>query len=339
MSKRSEWQLIPLLLGVSVIAIACGGGGGSGPPPDNMTIEATAVAGNEQTGRVGEVLVGPLLVAVTEDGQPAAGVMVTWATTAAGGVVIPATGTTDADGIASSTWTLGTTPGAQTARATVSGASGSPVTFTATAVAGNAATIEKAGGDGQTGEINTDLALPVQARVEDQFGNGVDGVSVNWSATGAAVSAPTVASNATGLSQVSVTLGGTEGPITIVAEASALTGSPLTFSATAVIPTPAPTSIGITVGNDFFRSDRNNSSAPAVDTLAVGGTATWTWSAGAVSHNVTPTGVPSFTGSPTASAPASHSFTFLNAGTYRYYCTVHAAPSSQFGMVGRIVVR
>jgi len=167
----------------------------------------------------------------------------------------------------------------------------------------------------------------------------VGGTDVNWSATGAAVSAPTVASNATGLSQVTVTLGGTEGSITIVAEAGGLTGSPLTFNANAVVPTPPPPTIAITVGNDFFRSNRNNSTSPAVDTVAVNGTVTWTWAAGAITHSVTSAGPPSFTSSITKSAPASHMFTFNAAGTYRYYCIVHASPAALAGMVGRIVVK
>jgi plastocyanin len=303
-----------------------------------MAIEAVSVAGNEQTGRVGEPLADPIVVAVTEDGQPAPGVTLSWATTG-GGEMTPASGTTDAGGIASSTWTLGTVPGTQTASATVSGASGSPVTFTAVAVSGLAATIEKAGGDGQAGELNTPLAEPVQARVKDPFGNAVDGAVVTWSAAGAAVSAPTVATDAAGVSQVIVTLGGVEGAITIVAAAEGLTGSPLTFNATAVIPTPPPANIAITVGNDFFRSDRNASINPAVDTLAVGGTATWTWAPAAIQHNVTSTGSPSFSSSTTKSAPASHSFTFTAAGTYRYYCTIHASSSTEVGMVGRIVVK
>jgi plastocyanin len=298
--------------------------------------KTSAASGDAQTGTVGQPLTDPVRVVVTESGVAAPDVTVTWSSTAAGATLVPPSGPTDANGIASSAWSLGTGSGAQTARATVTGASGSPVTFTATAAAAAAATLAKAGGDGQSGEINTQLPLPVGARVTDQFGNAVGGTGVNWSATGAAVSAATVASDASGLSQVTVTLGGAEGSITIVAEAAGLTGSPLTFDATAVIPTPPPTSIGITVGNDFFRSNRNSTS-PAVDTLAVNGTATWTWAAGAITHNVTSTGSPSFTSSATESAPATHGFTFSTPGTYNYYCTIHGAPAS--GKRGRIVVK
>ena len=323
----------------TVLVAACGGGGDGGTPPSTTAIAKTSTnSGDAQSATVGQPLANPIQVVVTENGSASPGVTVTWST-AAGGSLAPASGPTGADGIASTEWTLGTTSGAQAASATLAGATGSPVTFTATATADAAATLAKAAGnngDNQTGEINNPLPLPVQARVTDQFGNAVGGTDVNWSATGAAVSAPTVASNATGLSQVTVTLGGTEGSITIVAEAGGLTGSPLTFNANAVVPTPPPPTIAITVGNDFFRSNRNSTS-PAVDTVAVNGTVTWTWAAGAITHNVTSAGPPSFTSSISKAAPATHAFMFSTPGTYNYYCTIHGLPNS--GMRGRIVVK
>jgi adhesin/invasin len=341
----SQPRQLAQALVVGILVTGCGGdGGGNGvtPPATTTTIaKASTNSGDAQTGTVGQSLATPLSVVVTEDGA-VAGATVAWSTTAPNASVNPTSAATDVNGIASTVWTLGTASGAQTATATLSGASGSPVTFTATAAAGPAATLAKAAGnngDNQTGEINSQLPLPVQARVTDGFGNAVAGAGVNWSATGAAVSAPTVASDASGLSQVSVTLGGTAGPITIVAESDGLTGSPLTFNATAVVLTPPPTTIAITVGNDFFQSNRNTSTSPAVDTVAVNGTVTWTWAAGAITHNVTSAGSPSFTSSTTKSAPASHQFTFTSAGTYRYYCSVHSSANATAGMVGRIVVR
>jgi plastocyanin len=58
----------------------------------------------------------------------------------------PGTDQTDVNGESSSTWTLGPAAGAQTATASVSGATGSPVTFTATATDdGGLATIQVQG--------------------------------------------------------------------------------------------------------------------------------------------------------------------------------------------------
>lgn len=338
MQKLSSRSSI-LIVTVAVLLAACGGGGDGGtPPPTTAIAKTSANSGDAQSATVGQSLANPIQVVVTENGSPSPGVTVTWST-ATGGSLAPASGPTGADGISSTEWTLGTASGAQSASATLTGASGSPVTFTATATADAAATLAKVtgnNGDNQTGEINSQLPLPLQARVTDQFGNAVGGTAVNWSATNAAVSAGTVASNASGLSQVTVTLGGAEGSITIVAEAADLTGSPLTFTATAVSPAPPPTTIGITVGNDFFRSNRNSTS-PAVDTVAVNGTVTWTWAAGAITHNVTSAGPPSFTSSTSKAAPATHAFNFSTAGTYNYYCTIHGSPT--FGMRGRVVVR
>lgn len=200
-------------------------------------------------------------------------------------------------------------------------------------------TLAIAGGNGQSGETNTQLASPVQARVTDQEGDAVAGTNVNWSATGATVSAPTVASNTAGISQVTVTLGSVAGPITIVAESDGLAGSPLTFDATAVATAPAPTSANVTVQNDNFLSVRNGTANAAVDTIAVGGTVTWTWAALATNpHDVTSSGSPSFTSSPTTTQPFTYGpITFPTAGTYIYYCTQHGAPT--VGMRGRIVVR
>jgi plastocyanin len=211
------------------------------------------------------------------------------------------------------------------------------VTFTANGVAGAATTLVKEpGGDGQTGEVSSQLALPVQALVADEHGNGVQGVAVGWAATGATVSSPSVASDAAGRSSVNVTAGGATGPIVITATADGLDGSPLTFTATAVAVVPAPASANVTVSNNLFRSNRNTTMNPAVDTVAVNGTVTWTWvSTGLATHSVDSEGSPSFTSSLLQAGPGqNYSFQFLVAGTYQYTCAAHPGQ-----MTGRIVVR
>ncbi len=121
---------------LTAMIVACGGdSGGSDPPPgeDPLVVQRTAVgSGNGQTGVVGDLLVGELRVVITRASEPQVGVAVAWAT-ADGGLLAPPTSDTDADGIATTTWTLGPEPGTQTATATVAGADGSPVSFTATA--------------------------------------------------------------------------------------------------------------------------------------------------------------------------------------------------------------
>lgn len=127
-----------LISAVVLIAVTAGCGGDSGgnePPPDDdpLVIQlAPTNSGNGQTGVVGDLLADPLQVLVTQASAPQEGIVVTWATPD-GGQVAPPTSDTDADGIAGATWTLGPEAGTQTATATVTGADGSPVSFTATA--------------------------------------------------------------------------------------------------------------------------------------------------------------------------------------------------------------
>jgi plastocyanin len=241
----------------------------------------------------------------------------------------PASTTTDADGIATSSWALGTVSGPQTAQATLNGASGSPVSFTATANSGLPTTLSDAGGNNQTGTINATLGQPVQAKVSDQFGNGVAGVEVAWQATGATVAAPVVPTDASGISGVDVTLGETPGPITITASEESLTGSPVIFTATATEEEPEPTTASVGVVNNSF--------TPSALTISAGTTVVWTWTSTAVNHNVVPAGtVPPSSGAP-ADGPRSYSFRFDTPGTYTYYCEVHGSPTT--GMRGTITVQ
>ena len=323
-----------LLVATSVICAACGGGGGD-VQPDEVTI-VEAVSGNEQHGRAGEVLVDPIVVRVTSDGNAVPGVTVNWSAPAPSGEIVPDSVATDANGMASAIWMLGTAAGAQTAQAAVSGAIGSPVSFSAAALAAAAATLAKApgtSGDNQEGEINSLLITPLQAQVTDEFGNPVPGVDVSWAASGATVSAPTGLSDEAGISEVGVTLGSTAGPVTITAAAAGLVGSPLIFNATVVEPVPVPATASVSVGNNFFRSNRNSTQNAAVDTVQVGGTVTWTWVPAAIVHSVDSDGSPGFTDSPLQTGP-SYEFTFPTPGTYQYTCAAHPG-----GMTGRIVVR
>ena len=84
-------------------------------------------------------------------------------------------------------------------------------------------------------------------------------------------------------------------------------------------------SVTITVGNDFFRSDRNGSANAAVDTIPAGGTVTWRWgNTGSVPHSVASVSSPSFASSAVQTGSGStYQQTFTTPGTYRYNCAVH----------------
>jgi plastocyanin len=300
---------------------ACGDDSGDGgtPPPSTAITKDISGNGDAQIGTVGQPLSQPIRVLVTEDGLPAPGITVSWATASGGSLT--ATSTSDAAGIASNTWTLGTTAGPQTAQATLTGASGSPVSFTATAGAGTAAELTKTGGDQQVGPINSELPQPLTVQVSDEFGNGVPGVAVDWATTGdAALSAPSVISDATGTSAVGVVLGGTEGAITITATSGALVGSPQTFTVTAFPEQPSTATVDVV----------NNSFQPSSLTVTAGTTVTWRWAAGAVNHTVTPTppGTEPPGSGPPSSAPDTYTHQFNTPGTYNYFCEVHGTSMS-----------
>jgi plastocyanin len=293
--------------------------------------KATTASGDAQTGTVATALANPLRVLITLSGAPQAGDTVVWAAVGAGSSVAPLRSVTDATGIATTTWTLGQLAGTQSASATFAGASGSPVAFSATATAGAASQLVLAGGDNQTGSLNAALPVQLSVRTSDVFGNATAGTAVTWAVTGGAASvAPTGAvSDASGVARTTATLGATAGAVTITATNAALTGSPVTFHVTA---SSLRTAAGVQVGDDFFKSSVNGSQNPAVDTVAAGGTVTWTW-VGAASHSVQSTGSPSFTNS-TTKASGTYAVTFATAGTYTYICGVHGAVMS-----GTVVVR
>jgi len=102
-------------------AAACGSSTDSGP----QAASVTGVAGDSQTATTGAALAFPLsLVALGSNGQPAHGVHVTWsATPSAGATFSPVSTTTDVNGAASTTATLGSVVGSITIHAAVAGVS------------------------------------------------------------------------------------------------------------------------------------------------------------------------------------------------------------------------
>lgn len=301
-----------LLFGLSALTIVgCDddddGGGG---PTDDLVIAKATPSGDAQTGTVGTALTDELRVVVTEDGSPAQGVDVTFATT--DGSVAPATATTDASGIASTVWTLGQTSGALEATATLSGATGSPQTFTATANPDVAANLVTVSGADQSGLVGQAVAAPLIVQVTDQFDNGVAGTAVDFAVTGGdATAAPgNVNTTATGEAQTTITFGPTAGEVTVEATSTGLTGSPQTFTFQ---------SGHVVVSNDLF--------TPNAVTVDAGTTVRWVWAVGAIGHNITPVGGTEPTATPNAnnSFPFTYEHTFNTPGTYNYQCTNHPA--------------
>ncbi len=168
------------------LVFGCSGDGGSGPSQEATTI--AVASGSVQNGTVGTALPTPIGVRVTDaGGDPVAGVAVTFAVTDGGGAVAAAAPvTTNTQGEASTTWTIGTVSGVNNnvATATAAGLSGSPVTFRASGNAGAPVKVTAVSGNNQNAVLFQGTAAPLVAEVTDAYGNPVAGTTVNWSISG-----------------------------------------------------------------------------------------------------------------------------------------------------------
>jgi plastocyanin len=312
-----------LAVAAGFIAGCSGAGGGSESP--SLTI--TKQAGDAQTATVGTLLPIQLRVVVQKSGSASSGHTVSW--TPAAGSVNPTSSVTDGSGEATTSWTLGTTSGAQVVTATA--AASVTATFSATAAPGPAVSFQKESGDGQSIESNSPFPSVLAAKVADQFGNGIEGVLVNWSLQSGSVilQSGSSSTNSQGLAAMPVTAGPNIGPAVVRATTAAV-GANVDFDLTVTTPP-----VRISVGNIFFRSAKNGSQNPAVDTVGVGDPVRWIWSAG--SHSVRSTGMPplDFPSSASSSTPGnSYTINFPRTGTYQYNCGVH-----DNDMTGSVVVQ
>ena len=157
---------------------------GSGAPADlSTTFSAIAnsagaatiamVGGTSQTGTAGSTLTDSLVVKVTDaTGNPVAGVTVDWAANGGGTVSAPSV-VTGPDGRAAVRRTLGGSAGAQTTVASATGLSGSPITFTATAVVGSAGQLTITRQPSATAQSGVAFAQQPKLQVRDVNGNPV----------------------------------------------------------------------------------------------------------------------------------------------------------------------
>ncbi|MDF1564524.1 MAG: invasin domain 3-containing protein [Deltaproteobacteria bacterium] len=209
-----------------------------------ITIQAAAadvivyVSGDGQSGQISSALGQPLVVRVDDAfGNPVAGETVSFAATAGGGGVSPASASTDAAGLAQTTATVGSTVGTDnnTFEATAA-LTGSPITFTASVTSGPADHLVYVSGDAQTGTVGAALTSELVVRVEDAGNNPVTGYTVAFAATagGGSVLPTSIATDAAGEARTTATLGTLAGTDNNTYEATAaLTGSPITFTASA----------------------------------------------------------------------------------------------------------
>lgn len=91
-------------------------------PPPLVATKLVKISGDGQQGAAGQSLANPFVVAVQDQtGRPLVGTTVTFAVTAGGGTLSATTPTTDTNGQAQTTLTLGSTLGTNTVQASVEG--------------------------------------------------------------------------------------------------------------------------------------------------------------------------------------------------------------------------
>lgn len=140
MHRITRFTLLLLL----AFGVACGD---ETDPSENQPTSVAELDGSGQSAAAGTALPNPLRIVVRDaQGDPVAGVDVTWTAASGGGTLSANLQQTGADGVSAVTLVLGPSEGEQVVTAAVVGLSGSPVTFTLTATAaqpGNIALVKE----------------------------------------------------------------------------------------------------------------------------------------------------------------------------------------------------
>ncbi|HYM78940.1 MAG TPA: PQQ-binding-like beta-propeller repeat protein [Candidatus Dormibacteraeota bacterium] len=138
----------------------------------------SATGGGGQTGTAGSTLPTPLSVVATNPytGAPMPGITVTFSDGGKRGVFSNPTAVTDANGQASTTYTLPNI--AQTLTITASSPGLASATFTEQDNPGPVASLSVVSGSKQSGTVGTTLPLPIVVKAKDSLGNVVVGASI-----------------------------------------------------------------------------------------------------------------------------------------------------------------
>ena len=185
------------------------------PVPSNTRVVSLV---DRVTGQAGEQLPDSVGIRVTDStGRVLPDVPVRW-TVVDGGSVYATASRTDSLGVASAHWTLARKTGNQRLRAQVGGGSVlgiPPVTISATALAGSAASMVIVSGDGQHAAAGKELAKSIVVRIVDDNGSGVGGAAVSAAASGGTLSDTALVSDSLGVVRVRWTMGHSAGDHTL----------------------------------------------------------------------------------------------------------------------------
>lgn len=216
---------------------------GSSSPSETMTV----TSGSGQSVQVGSGFAA-FVITVTKGSAGVSGATVTFTAPTSGascafpGGANATSATTNSSGIATSAiCTANHKSGAYTVTAAVSGVSGT-ATFSLTNLAGAANSIAATSGTPQSAIISTAFTNPLVATVTDQYGNGVSGETVTFTAPSSGASGTfaggvnTATTNSSGVATSAVfTANSTQGSYTVSASDTHVTGT-ASFSLTNNLP-------------------------------------------------------------------------------------------------------
>lgn len=189
------------------------------------------VGGDAETGQIGRVLTSQVRVQVRDRlNQPVTGQTVNFAVTGGGGSVSPASATTNVDGIAATSWTLGPAVGSNTVMASFPGTTVASVTFTATGSATAQGNIIINTGDNQAAMVNTAVPVRPSVLVADAGGAALGGQTVNFTVRsgGGTITGATAVTNANGIATLGGwTLGPNAGPQEVLVTVPGVNATPV----------------------------------------------------------------------------------------------------------------
>jgi len=150
--------------------------------PPSLELSFAVVSGDGQTGIVGQPLPSPVVIKATDSkGKALRNVLVEFRVTSGGGSANPSTVTTNNQGIAQTSWTLGTsTAVSQRLETRLVSSNALLGSFTATALPGPPRSMVISSADSQTTTRLTAVPIPPAVRIADQYDNPVPGVSVTF---------------------------------------------------------------------------------------------------------------------------------------------------------------
>lgn len=205
------------------------------------------VSGDSQSGKISVALANPFVVSVKDAyGNAVSGASVTFAISsvpvgATGQALSVTSATTDANGQAQTVFTLGNIAGQYQVTATSTGLTGSPITFTSTAV--TPSTLNKVSGDAQSKTVALALTNPFVISLVGPGNVPIPNEPVTFTissvpagATGQVLSITSATTDANGQAQTVLTLGNKTGDYVVTASYAGLTSVNFTATGLAGVP-------------------------------------------------------------------------------------------------------